>query len=110
MLMSVPASNKPSYTLLLDGVNEMPALTLLGFIDEIECICHKWKNVRIIITGRTIPEYRIFKGFNHTEIIGIYSDTLNQILSDKNAVPAGNALAVNRENFASDITKKINIS
>lgn len=27
--------------------------------------------------------------------------------ADKNAVPAGNALAVNRENFASDITKKI---
>lgn len=88
MLMSVTASNKPSYTLLLDGINEMPALTALEFIDEIECICHNWNNVRIIITGRTIPEYHIFKDFNHIEIIGIYSDTLNQILSDKNAVPA----------------------
>ena len=88
MLISAPVSSKPSYTLLLDGVNEMPALTLLEFVDEIECICHNWNNVRVIITGRTIPEYRIFKDFNHIEIIGIYSDILNQILSDKNAVPA----------------------
>lgn len=87
LMKSTPVNGQPAYTLLLDGVNEMSVNLQVLLTDEIEMICRDWKNVRIIITGRTIPKYTVFKSFFQTEILGVSGKLLREILSENNAVP-----------------------
>lgn len=86
MLMSAPVRSKPSYTLLLDGVNEMPSDMQISFISELENICSKWQNVRIIISGRIIPDYDILKNFKHIEISGLSDTELECVLEENHIV------------------------
>ncbi len=67
LMKSTPVNGQPAYTLLLDGMNEMSVNLQVLLTDEIEMICRDWKNVRIIITGRTIPKYTVFKSFLQAE-------------------------------------------
>lgn len=77
-----PDNWTPEYTLFLDGLNEMSSDTQLKFVSELDFICQKWKNVRIIITGRNIPDYDLFHKFQSVEICGITDSELNTALSD----------------------------
>ena len=78
LMKSTPVNGQPMYTLLLDGMNEMSVNLQVLLTDEIEMICRDWKNVRIIITGRTIPKYTVFKSFFQTEILGISDELLQE--------------------------------
>ena len=62
MLCSIPVSKKIS-TILLDGFNEIPTDEQSGFVRELEDIMDKLKNVRIIVSGRTVPQYDVFREF-----------------------------------------------
>lgn len=72
----------PQYTLLLDGLNEMPSALQESLINELERICADWKNVRLIISGRTVPKYNLFSGFQAVEVLGIPENARNKALSE----------------------------
>ena len=72
---SEPIYNK-SWTLLLDGMNELPLDMYDMFMQEIEHICRIWKNVRIIISGRVFPEENAFNGFQRVKLLGINKKVL----------------------------------
>lgn len=61
----------PQYTLLLDGLNEMPSALQENLVNELERICADWKNVHLIVSGRTVPQYDLFRGFQAVEVLGI---------------------------------------
>lgn len=81
LLKSPPADNSPKYTLLLDGLNELTAELQIQLISELEYIAKKWINIRIIITGRTIPNYSVFDDSKYIEVCGVTDDELNEILT-----------------------------
>lgn len=87
LMKSTPVNGQPAYTLLLDGMNEMSFNLQSALADELEMICRDWKNVRIIITGRTVLQYSVFQSFFQTEILGVSDALLREILSENNAVP-----------------------
>ncbi len=80
-LKSDPDKWQPEYVLLLDGLNEVPVEFQKDIISELTWICREWKNVRIIISGRIIPQYDLFKEFMQVELCGIYEAELCDILS-----------------------------
>jgi len=82
LLKSPPVCNIPRYTLLLDGLNEIPSEVQIQLISELEYIMDKWKNIRIIITGRTVPNYSMFSAFRHIEVCGILDSQLNDLLEE----------------------------
>ncbi len=85
LLKSTPINGQQSYTLLLDGLNEMSSDLQRDFMKELEWICQNWKNVRIIITGRTVPNYELFSGFKCIEVVGVTDIDLDNALS-KNSI------------------------
>lgn len=76
-----PMNCGPQYTLLLDGFNEIPHELQDQFANELEQICREWKNVRIIITGRTVPQYSVIRSFRHIEIMGVTDSERDSALS-----------------------------
>ena len=81
-IFKISPVNSPKYTLLLDGFNEISADFQSDFICELEYICNCWHNVRVIIAGRNIPDYDIFKNFDSVELCGFDKNELRKILSD----------------------------
>lgn len=71
LLAMQPVNGLPNYTLMLDGINEVPPDERSALFDEIEHICKKWRNVRIIISGRSIPPAPLFQRFQPIEMCGI---------------------------------------
>ncbi len=94
LLKSVPVNDMPVYTLLLDGLNEISSDMQRKFVNELELICGAWKNVRIIITGRTVPDYNLFHNFQSVEICGISECELNSVLS---VLPDSGNILLNEE-------------
>ncbi|MCM1220268.1 MAG: hypothetical protein NC548_37855 [Lachnospiraceae bacterium] len=80
-LKNNPVDWKPSYVLLLDGLNEMPSELQADFADELLRITGEWKNVRIIITGRTTADYAVFETFRKIEVCGIADSERDNLLS-----------------------------
>jgi len=81
-LKSNPDNWNPRYVLLLDGLNEMSSELQEDFADELSCIVNDWKNIRIIVTGRNIPEYDVFKNFCRIEVCGITDSERDAALLD----------------------------
>lgn len=80
-LLSIqPVNGLPNYTLMLDGINEVPPDERSALLDEIERICREWHNVRLIVTGRSIPPASLFQCFHAIEVCGITDDTLNALV------------------------------
>ena len=86
LMKSTLVNGQPAYTLLLDGMNEMSADMHACFISELEKICGNWKNVRIVITGRIIPDHKLFDEFRCIEISGVMDDALNNALSENGII------------------------
>lgn len=80
-LIKTEPIDKPKYLLLLDGLNEMSADIQRQFINELEWICREWKNVRIVISGRVIPQNTAFGEFKNIEVKGITNECLSRLLS-----------------------------
>ena len=70
------------YTILLDGINEIRSEFQDDFFQELSHICENWHNVRIILSGRTIPDEEIFNQFEKLEILGIPDSVRNDALSE----------------------------
>ena len=81
LLKHNPNGYTPEYILLLDGMNEISLEKQDALTKELEWICREWQNVRIIITGRSVPNYDIFKNFQKLELCGISDDDRNHLLS-----------------------------
>lgn len=81
LLRHQPEVWKPGYVLLLDGMNELPSELQDALVKELYWITQEWQNVRIIVTGRTVPQYELFDTFQHLEICGIPDDDRNAALS-----------------------------
>lgn len=82
LFRNVPENWTPKYLLLLDGFNEtLPELQECS-TEELNWICENLKNVRVIITGRIIPQYVLFDEFSHVEVYGIPDETRNRLLSE----------------------------
>ena len=81
-LKNNPDNWNPRYVLLLDGLNEMPSELQEDFVDELSCIVNSWKNIRIIVTGRNVPEYDVFGNFCQIEVCGITDPERDAALLD----------------------------
>lgn len=91
-LKDKPDNWKTGYVLLLDGINEMSSELQGDFVAELSCIVNKWKNVRIIVTGRTVPKYNVFWNFHQVEVCGITDSERDAVLSDFNSISINNNL------------------
>lgn len=80
-LKADPNNIHPKYVLLLDGINEIPSGLHEIFVSELTWIISEWRNVRIIISGRIIPQYDVFSEFRHIELCGIQDYELINTLS-----------------------------
>lgn len=80
-LKSDPNNWNPEYVLLLDGFNEVSLKFQKDIISELTWMNKEWKNVRIIISGRTVPQYELFNEFTQIELCGIYESELRTALS-----------------------------
>lgn len=74
------------YRLLLDGINEISHDLQRKFYYELEEICGKWKNVQIITTSRTIPNYDLFKNLSHQKICGIVEEDIKNTLGNESDI------------------------
>ncbi len=83
---------KYKFELLLDGINELPSESQEQLVDELKYIVSEWKNVRIIITGRTVPMYSGFDGFQQLEICGILDSERDRALSGFAGISANTRL------------------
>lgn len=86
LLKSTPVNGQPDYTLLLDGLNEMSAELQRDFMKELEWFCHSWRNLRINITGRTLPNYALFDDFKCIEIGGVTDSDLYNALAENGII------------------------
>ena len=86
LLRSTPVNGQTDYTLLLDGLNEMSAELQRDFMKELEWVCHSWRNVRINITGRTLPNYALFDDFKCIEVGGVTDSDLDNVLAENGII------------------------
>ncbi|MBQ8349505.1 MAG: hypothetical protein IJY19_07700 [Ruminococcus sp.] len=82
LLKLTPIDGFAKYTLLLDGINELPSESQEQLVDELNYIVSQWKNVRIIITGRTVPRYAVFGNFHKVEVCGVPDIERDKMLSE----------------------------
>ncbi len=91
-LKNNPDNWNPRYVLLLDGLNEMSSELQEDFADELSCIVNDWKNIRIIVTGRNVSEYDVFRDFCQIEVCGIADLERDAALSDFNEISSNENL------------------
>lgn len=91
-LKNNPDNWNPRYVLLLDGLNEMSSELQEDFADELACIVNSWKNIHIIVTGRNVPGYDVFKNFCQIEVCGITDLERDAALSDFNEISSNENL------------------
>ena len=77
-----PQNNNPDYTILLDGFNEISPLLQDALTNELQMICTKWHNVRVIVSGRNYPFQEVFQDFEKLKIEGIPNSIKQTLLSD----------------------------
>lgn len=82
LLKLTPINGFAKYTLLLDGINELPSELQEQLVDELNYIVREWKNVRIMITGRTVPMYAVFENVQQLEICGVSDIERDRALSE----------------------------
>lgn len=80
LLTNCPDGWKPRYTVALDGFNEIPTDLQTALLQELEYCLTAWKNVRFLITGRSILQHEIFRSFGKIEVLGITEEGLSKIL------------------------------
>ena len=81
-LETEPVYNK-NWTLLLDGMDQLSIDLYDSFAQETDHIRNSWKNVRIIIAGRVLPEIKAFSGFEQVGLSGICDDYLHTVSTNK---------------------------
>lgn len=81
--------NTPQFCLILDGINEISSESYLSALHEIYSIMMHWKNVRLIVSGRsTLPkilhEFQIVKlcGVQESAYCHLLDNTLHSDISD----------------------------
>ncbi len=77
-----PQNGNPEYTILLDGFNEISLLQQDALTNELQMICTKWHNVRVIVSGRNFPFQEVFQDFEKLKIEGIPNSIKQTLLSD----------------------------
>ena len=82
-LLAAQPVNRQSYTLMLDGLNEATPIYQQDLFDEMERISKEWHNVRLIVTGRTVPPIPSFQCYQQIEVCGISEDALDSLLPEK---------------------------
>lgn len=87
-----PNNWKPRYVLLLDGLNEMSSELQKDFAVELSHIVNEWKNIRIIVTGRIVPKYDVFRNFYKVEVCGITDSERDAVLSGLSDISSNNDL------------------
>lgn len=87
-----PDNWKPRYVLLLDGLNEISSELQEDFAAELSQIVNDWKNIRIILTGRTVPIYAAFCDFHQWEVCGVSDIDRGNALSEFADIPINTKL------------------
>jgi len=82
LLEECPNGWKPQYSVLLDGFNEISTALQTAFLQELKHALTEWRNVRFVITGRSIPQQEIFRSFGKIEVLGITDEGLSEALAD----------------------------
>lgn len=81
-LKADPDNLRPKYVLLLNGMNEMKSELHETFVSELMWIISEWKNVRVIISGRIIPQFDLFDRFKCVKLCGIQDSELRAAISE----------------------------
>ena len=78
----------PQFVLLLDGTNEIPSELTEAFADELAYCMKHWHNVRIIVAGRTVPDYPVYAGYDQMQLLGIPVSVRDKALSALPSIPS----------------------
>lgn len=81
-LETEPVYNQ-NWTLLLDGMDQVPIDLFDSFAQETDHVRNSWKNVRIILAGRVFPEIKAFSEFEQVSLSGICDDYLHTVSTDE---------------------------
>ncbi len=80
-LKADPDNIRQKYVLLLDGMNEIQLELRETLVNELTWINKEWKNVRIILSGGTVPLYELFNRFSQIESCGIQTSEVKAVVS-----------------------------
>ncbi|MBR3629383.1 MAG: hypothetical protein IKN55_02795, partial [Oscillospiraceae bacterium] len=72
-------------TLLLDGTNEIASEQLGAFAEEVAWLMQHCPALRFVVSGRTVPDYAIFREFTPVQLLGIPEPVRDEALA---ALPA----------------------
>ena len=87
LLKAIPNPAQPGYYLMLDGSNEIRADAFQDFVEELESIVCNWHNIRILVTGRILPDFSVFSAFESAELCGVPVDLREEILQKNDIFP-----------------------
>lgn len=84
LLTDRSANSEQKYVLLLDGWNETDHKSQEKLTEELRYITDNWHNVRIIVSGRTVPRTDIFNGFEKIQLLGIPDNEVLALTRNRN--------------------------
>nr|MCR4646631.1 hypothetical protein [Oscillospiraceae bacterium] len=91
-LLRFLSQDTPRITLLLDGTNEIPSGQLDAFAEEVSWILQYCPCVRLMVSGRTIPDYPFFQTFESVILLGISNTVRDAVLAEQQMLPTDASL------------------
>lgn len=81
-----PLSSQPEFLLIIDDINDVRPEDDERIFAEIQAILNDWKNVRIMFSGRRVPDHKAFSKLSKIEVLGIADEELSDYVGiDDNA-------------------------
>ncbi len=82
VLKAAPINGQRQFVLWLDGLSERVLKKHPSILSGINNAVDNWKNVRIIISGREVPDMAVFSSFIKAEITGVNTSDIHNRIAD----------------------------
>lgn len=82
LFKAAPINSQKQFVLWIDGLSERILKKHPSILSGIKKAVENWKNVRIIISGREVPDMAVFSSFIKAEIAGVNTADIRNRISD----------------------------
>ena len=82
LFKAAPINSQKQFVLWIDGLSERILKKHPSILSSIKRAVENWKNVRIIISGREVPDMAVFSSFIKAEIAGVNTTDIRNRISD----------------------------
>jgi hypothetical protein len=82
LFKAAPINSQKQFVLWIDGLSERILKKHPSILSGIKKALENWKNVRIIISGREVPDMAVFSSFIKAEIAGVNTADIRNRISD----------------------------